>query len=378
MFDRPRPLTVAFVLASYTRDAPAGMERATAALAHGLRQLGHRALIITAAAPTEGTSVEEDLIVLGSVGVDFPTDDDNLREAISTHGQDRIIAEDLRRLYHRHRVDITVYVDALWGLGRLAPACEGMRSVLAMHVLGHDEDLHPALERANVVIAPSTTVLDQAHDRSFDSARWRVVSNALLDDHTPPDPQRREELRERGLVRVLARLGPEKNIHTLLDAGRLVEHPVEVVLAAAGFEQNLGAQAAEYRRCVHSAIHLLMGSIHGDGLPWDQVQPWLAEAAVVIVPSTKETFGLVALEAMSAGTPVVTFGVGNLPVLVGTGEDAGGIVVPGSHGEFGLWSAAELLLDDPVRYAALSRAAYYRSRDYLPTTVAHDFLKAVR
>ncbi|WNV90238.1 glycosyltransferase family 4 protein [Umezawaea sp. Da 62-37] len=378
MLDASRPLTIAFVLASYTRDAPAGMERATAALARGLRQLGHRALIITASAPAEGITAEEDLIVLGSVGVDFPTEDNDLRNAISTHGQDRIIAKDLRRLYRRHRVDIAVYVDALWGLGRLAPTYEGVRSVLAMHVIGHDEDLRPALERADVVIAPSATVLAQAHDRGFDSAGWTVVPNALLAEHTPPDPEHRERLRHRGLVRVLARLGPEKNVHALLDAGQLVEHPIEIVLAAAGFEQHLGAQAAEYRRCDHSAARLFKGSIHGDGLPWDQVQPWLAEAAVIIVPSTKETFGLVALEAMSAGTPVITFDVGNLPTLVGTGEDAGGIVVPASHGEFGLWSAAELLLDDPVGYAALSRAAYYRSRDYMPTTVAHDFIKAVR
>ncbi|WP_228769804.1 glycosyltransferase family 4 protein [Actinokineospora alba] len=369
---------MAFVLASYTRDAPEGMARATAALANGLRQLGHRALIITAAAPSRGTAIEEDLIVLGSVGVDFPTVDDDLRDAISTHGQDQIITEDLRRLYHRHQVDIAVYVDALWGLGRLAPTCEGVRSVLAMHVVGHDEDLCAALERANVVIAPSITVLDQAHDRSFDSTCWRLVPNALLHDHAPPDSQRRERIRERGLVRVLARLGPEKNIHALLDAGRAVEHPVEVVLAGAGFEQNRGAQAVEYRRCLHSAARLRMGSLQGDGLPWDQVQPWLAEAAVVIVPSTNETFGFVALEAMSVGTPVVTFGVGNLRGLVGTDEDAGGVVVPASLGPFGLWRAAELLLDDPVRYAALSRAAYYRSRDYLPTAVARDFIKAAR
>ncbi len=47
------PLTVAFLLASYTPDAPAGMERATAALAKGLRQLGHRAITLTAAEQAE-------------------------------------------------------------------------------------------------------------------------------------------------------------------------------------------------------------------------------------------------------------------------------------------------------------------------------------
>jgi hypothetical protein len=37
-------------------------------------------------------------------------------------------------------VDVAVYVDTLWGLGWLAPACDGVRLVLAMHVVGHDQD----------------------------------------------------------------------------------------------------------------------------------------------------------------------------------------------------------------------------------------------
>ncbi|MGH3611674.1 MAG: hypothetical protein ACRDRK_03450 [Pseudonocardia sp.] len=51
------------------------------------------------------------------------------------------------------------------------------------------------------------------------------------------------------------------------------------------------------------------------------------------------------------------------------------MIVPRSWGEHGLWRTSEQLLEDPMRYAALSRAAYYRPRDYLPTTVAEDIPK---
>lgn len=364
-------LTVAFILVSYARDAPAGMERATAALAEGVRGLGHRALLVTAT-----PSAEPDTAVLETIKIPRPASDDDLRAAIDGH--EHAVADELRALFHHHRVDVAVYVDALWGLGRLAPRCPGVLSVLAMHVVGHDQDLVPALERADLVIAPSSVVLDQAHDRGYDPSCWKVVRNALLHDAHPADEHAREELRRTAPVRVLARLGPEKNVHALLEAGRLVERPVEVVLAEAGFEHEPGGQAAEYQRCAHAAAHLPLGGIRTGGLPWHRVQPWLAGAAVVIVPSTKESFGLVALEAMSVGTPVVAFDVDNLPALVGTGDQAGGVIVPVGGGEFELWRVAEALLDDPLRYAALSRAAYYRSRDYLPTTVAQDFIKAVR
>jgi glycosyltransferase involved in cell wall biosynthesis len=368
------PLTVAFVLVSYTVNAPAGMERATAALAHGLRQLGHRSLILTAA---PCAAPDDDVLTVGSVGVTFPCEDDELRDAISTHGQDGLLAAELRDLYRGHRVDVAVYADALWGLGRAAPAC-GVRSVLAMHVLGHDQDLQPALERADLVIAPAQTVLGQAHDRGHDTSRWQIVPNALLHDHEPPPDSRREALRRHGPIRVLARLGPEKNVRALLDAGRRVDRTIEVVLGEAGFEAATGAQAAEWDRCRYSAAHLTLATIHGDGLDWHQVPSWLAQAAVVIVPSLRETFGLVALEAMSVGTPVVAFDVDNLPALLGTGDEAGGVIIPRSWGEHGLWRATERVLEDPIRYGELSRAAYYRSRDYLPTTVAETFLKAVR
>jgi hypoxanthine phosphoribosyltransferase len=172
----PDPLTVAFVLASYTPNAPAGMERATAGLAQGLRELGHRSLLLTAAPVTPNDGI----LTLNSVKATFPCDDQQLRHAIST----RRVAAELRELYREHRVDIAVYVDALWGLGCIAPAC-GVRSVLAMHVVGHDEDLHHALARTDLVIAPSPVVLDQARNRGYQPDHWQLVPNPLLHHQAP-------------------------------------------------------------------------------------------------------------------------------------------------------------------------------------------------
>lgn len=97
MHSSDRSLTVAFVLVSYAIDAPAGMERATAALAQGLRQLGHHALIITA---IKGA----DRVRLTTLNVIFPCDDPELRHAISSRRQD--IADELCELYREHEVDV--------------------------------------------------------------------------------------------------------------------------------------------------------------------------------------------------------------------------------------------------------------------------------
>lgn len=349
---------VAFVLASYARDVPAGMERATANLAAGLRRLGHRAVVITAR-----WCPEPHVVRLRSMNIVFPCGDDTLRAAIE-RGRQRI-QDELVAIFDEHQVDVAVYVDALWGLGRVMPD-HPARKVLAMHVVGHDVDLQPALVPADQVIAPSTAVTGAAADRGYAMDAWTVVPNARGDtDVRGP--------RIDGPLRVLARLGPEKGVWELLAAGRERRHPAEVVLAAAPFEESDEAQVELLRRCHAIVRDDPTMRISGQGVSWARVPDWLAGASVVIVPSLRETFGLVALEAMSVGTPVVCHDVGNLPQLVGDG----GVVVPRHEKPAALWRAADALRADPVAYEARSRAAYYRSRDFRPTRVAELFLKAV-
>jgi D-inositol-3-phosphate glycosyltransferase len=72
----------------------------------------------------------------------------------------------------------------------------------------------------------------------------------------------------------------------------------------------------------------------------------------VLVPSYSESFGLVAIEAQAAGTPVVAADVGGLPTAVG---DAG-VLVPGH--DTGDWAnAVELLLRDGEQREVLAHKA---------------------
>jgi iron(II)-dependent oxidoreductase len=110
-------------------------------------------------------------------------------------------------------------------------------------------------------------------------------------------------------------------------------------------------------------------------LRWQDVPAFLAGAAVTIIPSTRETFGNLALESLSAGTPVAAYTTGNLPALLG-GTGAG-TLVPTAAGPGSLWQAAQDLLADPVRYRQACGAAYCRSRNYCSADIAGVFLKAV-
>lgn len=361
---------VAFVLVSYARDTPAGMERATAALARGLRAIGCRTVIITASANLVPSS---DTIRLQSLRVEFPMDDVALRKAILR--ESHAIQSELDRVLTSEAIDIVVYVDALWGVGRVMPD-HPARRVLAVHVLGHREDMVPALAHADRVIAPSPALIRDAATYGYRADSWRVVPNALLHERVPADAEERERLRREGPFRALARPALNKGILDLLrsvPAG--LDRSAHVVLAAAPFDTDHETQQVVVDRCVRACVPPTELSVRR--LTWRQAPAWLAEAAVVLVPSHAESFGLVALEAMNVGTPVVAYDVGNLPDLIGTGDDAGGTLVERAAGPGALWRAALALVQERVTYLHTSRAAYYRSRDFRPTSIAEHFLKAV-
>src|SRR5688500_13488300 len=77
----------------------------------------------------------------------------------------------------------------------------------------------------------------------------------------------------------------------------------------------------------------------------------LAGAAVFAYPSRYEGFGLPTLEAMSAGTPVVTTRAGALPEVVGDGA----LLVPVGDKDALAGALASVLGDDEVRAGLVAR-----------------------
>lgn len=69
---------------------------------------------------------------------------------------------------------------------------------------------------------------------------------------------------------------------------------------------------------------------------------WYRSASVVAVPSSSESFGLVALEAQACGTPVIATNVGGLPRAVSDGRT--GLLVDGRSPK--LWAEAVASLHD--------------------------------
>ena len=81
---------------------------------------------------------------------------------------------------------------------------------------------------------------------------------------------------------------------------------------------------------------------------------WYAAATLVVVPSYNESFGLVAVEAQAAGTPVVAAAVGGLTTVVGDGVS--GFLVEG-HDPADYARVIERVVEQPALRAQLSLGA---------------------
>jgi D-inositol-3-phosphate glycosyltransferase len=110
-------------------------------------------------------------------------------------------------------------------------------------------------------------------------------------------------------------------------------------------------------------------------VPQERLPLYYSAADVVAVPSLYESFGLVALEAMACGTPVVASRVGGLQWTVRHGQ-SGYLVKPGSLEAFSSAIGA-ILWDDGLR-AQMSRGALRVARGFSWDVAAERTLELYR
>lgn len=171
------------------------------------------------------------------------------------------------------------------------------------------------------------------------------------------------------------RIEPLKGIDTLLKAICLIRshHPClvdDMCVAIIGGDPWAESPDAEMARLQQMRTDLAIGDLvtfvgakDQDVLPY-----YYAAAEVVIMPSHYESFGMVALEAMAMGTPVIASEVGGLAFLVQDGRN--GYLVPSRDPE-ALAERIYELLTNPRCRRELGRYAKENAKQYAwPNIVA--------
>ncbi|MGW2208799.1 glycogen synthase [Streptomyces sp. NPDC001781] len=223
-----------------------------------------------------------------------------------------------------------------------------------------------AIESADGVIAVSGAMRDDilACYPALDADRVHVVHNGIDTRLYRPDPGT-DALRRHGIdperpyVLFVGRITRQKGVPQLLRAVREIDPGTQVVLCAGAPDtpqidrefrdrfQELGA--------VRAGVFWIPQM-----LPRTEVVQLLTHAAVFVCPSVYEPLGIVNLEAMACGTPVVASRVGGIPEVVDHGST--GLLVD-TDGDFegDLARALDSVLADPVAARRMGEAGRARA-----------------
>ena len=177
--------------------------------------------------------------------------------------------------------------------------------------------LTSAVRRAARLIAPSShTAKDLAERLRVDQKRITVIPDAA-------GPQYRPEANEAAEHQWLLRLGitlpfllyvgqwkPYKNVPLLIEAFKELPRDRDLQLVIGGREDP---RYPEVSKAVRSDRRIRMPG----WLPAEALPHLFRAAAVFVLPSLYEGFGLPVLEAMASGTPVVCSRVTSLPEVAG-------------------------------------------------------------
>jgi glycosyltransferase involved in cell wall biosynthesis len=161
----------------------------------------------------------------------------------------------------------------------------------------------------------------------------------------------------------VGRLIPIKGFDVLLDAFAKARAELpELTLDIAG-----DGQLAERLRADAPEGVTFLGHV-------SPVTPLYEEAAVVVVPSRGEGFGMVALEAAERGRAAIVSDVGGLPEIVD--HETTGLVVPPGDPD-ALAQAVLALVRDPATVRAYGAAARARAVSEFSADVAAERVEAV-
>jgi len=181
-----------------------------------------------------------------------------------------------------------------------------------------------------------------------------------------PDPTHLQTLRkdfplDKKLLIFVGRFAREKNIPLLFDVLKILEHkgiPCHLLLVGDGPDRKRIEEEILERKIARSTT--ITGYI-----PRSDVFSLLACADLFLFPSETETQGLVLLEAMAVGVPVVAADAMGAGEVLRDGR--GGVAVPATPQAFA--DAAFKLLTDPVLYREKQRSAKEKATEWSSKTL---------
>ena len=218
------------------------------------------------------------------------------------------------------------------------------------------------LAKADCILATSPQEKETLCDLLSETGRIEVIPCGTTSNfHNFPKKVAREKLgwaEQDKILLYVGRFAPRKGIETLVKScATLKERGMDnlklVIVGGSSLDRLDGPERNRIEQLVET-LELqeqtnFAGRIDHDWLPW-----YYSAADVCVIPSYYEPFGLVAIEAIACGTPVVASKVGGLRFTIQPEET--GLLVP-TKDEIALADAIEQVLWDEALATKLKKQA---------------------
>jgi glycosyltransferase involved in cell wall biosynthesis len=269
--------------------------------------------------------------------------------------------------FHYGRHAVAPYVASIKGViaDELTNERGAVRAMLALQA--RLERL--AVRRAQVVVATSRYSRRRIADAYGVPAGKIVVVPEAIDPAAWERPPR-EPREEPPAILSVAHLYPRKNLEALLCACRLLQdggRSFRVWIVGEGPCRKAWEALRDQLGLADEVCFL--GTV-----PFGELRARYAAASIFCLPSRQEGFGIVFLEAMASGLPIVAARAAAVPETVG--EDGAALLVePEDHVR--LAEVLDLLLSDPARRHAMGEAGRRRVQHFRREAVTLAFLQRV-
>jgi len=239
------------------------------------------------------------------------------------------------------------------------------------------------LRRANRIVVATLAELTQLRFLYKATAKKLVVIPPGVDvSHFYPIPADEAKMyvglkADDRMVLFVGRIEPLKGVDTLIEAMSCLqwkeERPVHLAIIGGDPAASPEEMSAEMARLQKLCDDLAVGQtvVFLGKRDQDKLSYYYSAAELVVMPSHYESFGMVALEAMACGTPVIASEVGGLAYLVRDGET--GFTIPDGEPD-ALCEKISWLLNDRKLHETMSQRAVEYAQDYAWEKIAKQIV----
>ena len=219
-------------------------------------------------------------------------------------------------------------------------------------IVGQDPSFNPitkfSIERSDRLTAVSEFLRRETYNAFGCTACDVAVIHNFIDptvyNRSAYPPLLRQRLGADPIFMHISKFRRVKRVRDVVQIFAAVHKEIPSRLVMVGDGPDRGDAEEETRRIgLEDRVHFL-GKI-------DNVAPLLASADMFLLPSSSESFGLSALEALASGVPVIGTSAGGMPEVVRNGET--GILCPVGDVQ-GMARAALDILSNPARWQSMS------------------------